>query len=192
MRILLMEKIVVVGYLILIGCADSSTKERKSESFYDTAPVQVVTANKAPSVCNTNFDTTLVRLAKSFCPKGIDVSHSMSNELNQFMLQVDTNCLRRQEKYSFFINVILAKVVLCQLKCCNQHYEMRQERDGATLIVNEFERMAGFQNKRIEFLSSCEVEVYINTTPKLKSNAYLNSIMVKIKKEENRIRSGNI
>jgi hypothetical protein len=98
------------------------------------------------------------------------------------MLRADTSCLR-QKSCSFFINTIWAKVVLTQLKCCNQHYEMRQGKDGAKVILEEFEDMAGFQNKEIEFLSSYEVESYIERTPELYNNPYLHSIMVKIKRK---------
>ena len=147
----------------------------------DTAPV-----------CNTNFDTTLVRLVKSFQPKDIHITQSMSNELNQFMINVDATCLREQKMYQFFVNTIFAKVVLYQLKCCNQYYEMRHEKEGAKVILDEFEKMAGFQNKQLEFLSSSEVESFIYRTPDLNDNPYLHSIMVKIKKEKSRIASGNM
>jgi len=187
-----LEKIIIVIYLFLISCTNSASKSNKIEDVSDSVPIQVSGSNPEPAVCNTNFDTTLLRLAKSFQPSSSDVTHSMSDELNLFMLHVDTTCLRKQEMYSFFINAILAKVVLYQLKCCNQHYEMRHEKDGAKVIVNEFEKMAGFRNKQVEFLSSNEVESYIYKTPDLNSNPYLKSIMTKIKKEESRIASGNI
>jgi len=40
-------------------------------------------------------------------------------------------------------------------------------------------------------LSSSEVESFIYRTPDLNNNPYLHTIMVKIKKEESRIASGN-
>jgi hypothetical protein len=187
---ILLKVLIVVSFLAVTSCKEHFNQSIVPPQVIDT--VSKIQKKNAPAVCNSNFDTTLVRLAKSFHATNSDVTHSMSRELNQFMLQVDTNCLRKQKMYRFFINAILAKVVLHQLRCCNQHYEMRHEKDGAEVILNEFEMMAGFRNKQIEFLSSYEVEAYIQKTPDLHTNAYLKSIMKKINTQGTRISSGHI
>jgi hypothetical protein len=69
---------------------------------------------------------------------------------------------------------------------------MRHEKDGAEVILEEFEKLAGFQNRQTDFLSSYEVEKFVNRTPNLNDNSYLHSIMIKIKKEESRIASVNM
>lgn len=180
--------------LFLWGCTHAREKVENPEPDSGTHKVQVISTFSAHAVCDMDYDTTLIRLAKAFKATDIDLWHSMPEELNQFMIQADTNCLRKQKEYPFFINTILAKLVLYQLTCCHQHYELRATREGgpvgATRIVNEFEWMAGFQNKVIEMLNSGEVEEYILKTPQLESNPYLKRIMLKIKKAEDNISKG--
>jgi hypothetical protein len=182
-----LRNIIFVAFLFLMSCTGSAGTEKTISAASDTSANNAVIRIPNDHVCNTNFDTTLVRLAKSFQPRDLHITESMSNELNQFMLHVDTTCLRKQKMYQFFIVTIWAKIALYQLKCCNQHYEMRPEKNGAKIILEEFERMAGFQNKHVEFLSSAEAESFIKRTPELYDNPYLRSIMVKIQKESARI-----
>jgi hypothetical protein len=185
---------IIVCCLFLLGCSQTADKVKNTDTDSGTHNAPVIRTGSAPAVCDVDYDTTLVRLAKAFKATDIDLWHSMPEELNQFMIKVDTNCLRKQKQYPFFISTILAKLVLYQLTCCHQHYELRATSKGgplgATVIVNEFEWMAGFQNKVTDMLNSGEVEKYILKTPQLESNPYLKRIMLKIKKAEDNISKG--
>src|SRR5215831_20612668 len=78
---------------------------------------------KTPA-CNQNYDTSLIRYANEFTAKTIDLNSSLSADLKSFLLSVDSNCLKKQTEYKYFITLILEKLALHHLKCCNQHYDL--------------------------------------------------------------------
>jgi hypothetical protein len=141
--------------------------------------------------CNENYDTLLTRYGNTFDATTMNLSKSLNPDLNLFLLKVDTNCLRSQKEYEKFISLILAKLFLHHLKCCNQSYDLQSmEQDGGKMIVNEFKRMAGYQNQNMEMLSSATVVLFIQKNPDLKEAKEISSLLKMIEKEKARIKKG--
>ncbi|HLF47310.1 MAG TPA: hypothetical protein VI548_12855, partial [Chitinophagaceae bacterium] len=89
-------------------------------------------------ICNQDYDSLLLKYADEFTPTTIDLNSSISSDLKSFLFSIDTNCLRKQTEYKYFIALILGKLSLHHLKCCNQHYDLYQMREGsAAVIINE-------------------------------------------------------
>jgi hypothetical protein len=127
-------------------------------------------------------DRLLLKYANEFKPNSIELDKSFSNNFKQFIETIDTNCLRRQKEYKPFITIILAKLYAYHEKCCNQGYDIDGMKEGgAKLIVNEFERMIGLADERIEFLNSFRVIDYIVNDDMLKQNKTLQKILKKVK-----------
>ncbi len=106
----------IIPLLIFIGCGNSSVEINKSGLKKASTEIATIKIDTVISKCNVDFDSTLTRLAKSFSARDIGLGLSISGELNQFLIKVDTNCLRKQIKYQYFITVILAKLALYQVK----------------------------------------------------------------------------
>jgi hypothetical protein len=61
--------------------------------------------------------------------------------------------------------MILAKLAWHHLSCCNRHYDLYQMRDSAAaaVIINEFNKLAGYEGQRLEMLQSGAIVEYIET-----------------------------
>lgn len=144
-------------------------------------------------ICTTDYDSVLDKYSQSFEPSTIDLSKSLSPTLNLFLLNVDTNCLRKEKKYEVFITIILAKLNYYHLKCCNQGYDLQSmEQGGAKVIINEFKNIAGYKSQRLEMLNSSTVVDFIEHHQALKDNTTLKDILKKIDEEASRIDKGNL
>ncbi|MEI9811066.1 MAG: hypothetical protein WDO16_26035 [Bacteroidota bacterium] len=142
-------------------------------------------------VCDQNYDSLLLKYADEFTPTTIDLNSSLSSDLKSFLLSVDTNCLRKQTEYRYFIALILEKLALYHLKCCNQHYDLYQMREGAAaVIINEFNKLAGNEGKRLEMLNSGLITDYINSDKTLSTNPAIINVMKAIESESKRIGKG--
>ncbi len=151
-----------------------------------------VSASKL-KVCNNDYDSLLLKYANDFKASTIDLDESLSPQLDSFLLYADTNCLRKQKEYKTFISIILAKLCLHHLQCCNQGYDLlSMETQGAKVIVVDFRNMSGYQNKHLDMLNSEFIIDFIESDKKLKENAGIKSILTKINKEVDRIEKGNI
>lgn len=141
--------------------------------------------------CDQNYNTLLVKYANEFSPSTIDLNRSLSTDLKSFLSSVDTNCLRRQEGYKYFIALILGKLALHHLKCCNQHYDLYQMREGAAIvIINEFDKLAGYEGSRLEMLNSGLITDYIKSDKILSGNPVIANVMQRIESESKRIEKG--
>lgn len=142
-------------------------------------------------ICEQNYDSLLLKYSNDFAPKTIDLNSSLSSDLKSFLLSVDTNCLRKQTEYKYFIALILAKLALHHLKCCNQHYDLYQMREGAAaVIINEFNKLAGYEGKRLEMLNSGLITDYLENDTMLSANPAITNVMNAIKSEGRRIKKG--
>lgn len=142
-------------------------------------------------ICDQNYDSSLVKYANEFAPTTIDLNSSLSSELKSFLLSVDTNCLRKQKEYKYFVALILQKFALHHLKCCHHFYDLYQMREGAAaIVVNEFNRLAGYEGQRLEILNSGLITNYIQSDKILSANPVIAEVMDAIRKEEARIEKG--
>lgn len=175
--------ILILNFLCIWGCNSATDNKAaiKDSSVNETETV----------VCDQNYDSLLLKYANEFTPKTIDLNSSLSSDLESFLLSVDTNCLRKQTEYKYFIALILEKLSLHHLKCCNQHYDLYQMREGAAaVIINEFNKLAGYEGQRLEMLNSGLIKGYIESDPILSANPIIANVMNAIKKEETRIEKG--
>jgi hypothetical protein len=144
-------------------------------------------------ICSEDYDSTLIRYANDFTPKAIELNKTLSDGLASFLLKIDTNCLRQQKAYEKFIAIILSKLYYCNLKCCNQSYDLLFMKKGAArILIGEYERMAGYENQHLEMLSSSTIVGFIKKKPELADDVFVKEILVKIENEERRISKGNI
>lgn len=103
--------------------------------------------------------------------------------------------IQKTFKYSnhgyLIIALILCKLALHHLKCCNQHYDLYQMREGAAaVIINEFNKLAGYEGKRLEMLNSGLITDYIGSDKILSANPTIITVMNAIKSEDKRIEKG--
>lgn len=176
--------------LILSGCANESKKPEAAKNISDTVKTTVQSKSADTSDCTADYDSALIRYAVKYQPDTIEFNNSFSQELDSFLLKIDTNCLRNQPSYEFFVSALIAKHLLFELKCCNQDYDLQGMKDGpGAVIVREYKRIA-FQNKPQEMLNAGSVIPYIEKNEKLKGNFLIHKILVQIKKQDQRIESG--
>lgn len=146
-----------------------------------------------PRPCPTEYDRDLAKYSESFEASTIDLAKSISPSLDSFLIDVDTNCLRKEKRYKVFITTILAKLYYYHLKCCNQGYDLQSmAHGGAGVLINEFKRIAGYNELRLEMLNSSTVVDYVDHHQELKDNIKLNIILKKIYQETARIEKGNL
>src|SRR6266498_1295793 len=102
--------IFIFNFIGLWGCNSASDNKPviKDSSINETKTI----------VCDQNYDSLLLKYANEFTPTTIDLNSSLSSDLKSFLLSVDTNCLRKQTEYKYFIALILEKLALHHLKCC--------------------------------------------------------------------------
>lgn len=143
--------------------------------------------------CPTEYDRDLAKYSESFEASTIDLDKSISPSLDSFLINIDTNCLRNEKGYKVFVTTILAKLYYFHLKCCNQGYDLQSmAHGGAGVLINEFKRIAGYNEQRLEMLNSSTVVDYIDHHQELKDNANLKVIVKEIAKETSRIEKGNL
>jgi hypothetical protein len=138
-----------------------------------------------------DFDSILVKHADQFAPGTIELAGSISRQLDTFLVNVDTNCLRKQSHYKYFISVILGKLALHHLQCCNQGYDLYHMREGgASIVINEFNQMAGYGAENLEMLNSVIVKDFIEREPTLYSNPVIKKLIIAMNNESSRIEKG--
>lgn len=176
--------------MILSGCTNGSNKPEAAKNISDTVKAMAQSKPADTSICPTDYDSALIRYAGKYQPDSIEFNNSFSGELDSFLLKIDTNCLRKQTSYEFFVCALIVKHLLYELKCCNQDYDLQGMTEGpGAVIVREYRRMA-YQNKPQEMLNAGSVIPYIEKNEKLRDNLLLHKILVQIKKQDQRIQSG--
>lgn len=175
--------IFLFNLIVIWGCNSASDNKAiiKDSSVNETKNI----------VCDQNYDSLLLKYANEFTPTTIKLKSSLSSDLKCFLLSVDTNCLRKQTEYKFFIALILEKLALHHLKCCNHHYDLYQMREGAAaVIINEFTKLAGYEGKRLEMLNSGLIIEYIKSDKMLSTNQAILNVMNTYESESKRIEKG--
>lgn len=177
-----------IALIFIFSCNRSSVNNTK-----DTVSKNDTASKVNESICNVDYDSSLLKYANNFKATTIRLDKSLSSELDSFLLFVDTNCLRKQKNYSLFIATVLAKLYCHHLKCCNQGYDLQSlEQGSAKIIIEDFKKMAGYQNQRLDMLNSGTVEDFIESRQDLKSNSQLKEIVKEIEKELTRLDKGNL
>jgi len=177
--------IITCSLTFLFSCSQSEQKQAQKQVASYTEPVKTLD-------CRENYDSMLLIISNEFKPDSIDLNKSLSEKASSFLLNVDTNCLRKQSMYDTFIAIILAKLYYHHLQCCNQGYDLLSMKEGAAkVIIDEFERLAGYDKKpTLEFLNSSKIVEYISPKSDLQKNSQIQSLLNKINKEQKRIQKG--
>src|ERR1043165_7328967 len=93
--------IFIFNIISICGCNSlSNNKATKDHSISETKAIK----------CDQNYDSLLLRYANEFTPTSVDLNSSLSSDLQSFLLAVDSNCLREQTEYKYFIALILGKL----------------------------------------------------------------------------------
>lgn len=141
--------------------------------------------------CEQKYDTLLLKYANEFAPSKIELNRSLSPDLSAFILSVDVSCLQKQTIFRYFISMVLGKLALYHLKCCNQYYDLYQMREGAAaIIINEFSKLAGYESQNLEMLNSGLIKDFIEKDMILSTNPAIVKVINAIISEENRIKKG--
>jgi len=142
--------------------------------------------NKQIPICN-NCDSALSKFSNNFVPKDLELSNSISPELDSFLRHADTNCLRKQNLYKPFLATIFAKLAVYHLKCCHQGYDLFQMKGtSANILVHEFENVSDYHRNKLEMLNSGVVFDFIQEDSSLESNKMLKELHKGYLKEEKR------
>ena len=178
-----MRYIIFLFNLLILGC--NSTPNTN-------AVAKDSTVNETKNiVCNQNYDSLLIKYANEFTPTTIDLNSSLSSDLKSFLLSVDTTCLRKQTRYKYFIALILEKLAFHHLKCCNQHYDLYQMREGAAaIVINGFNKLGGYERQRLEMLNSDLITDYIKSDTMLSNDYSIIKVMDSIEAQRKRIEKG--
>ena len=171
----------IFSVLILSGC-QSDTNSRSNNGS---------TRNITKIECSENYDSLLLIYAQSFKATEIPLDKNLSHEVTSFILKTDSGCLEKQKEYKTFIAIILGKLYLRHLQCCNQGYDLLSMRNGAaSVIINDFEKLAGYKGQNLEMLNSGIIADYIDREPTIKANKLIQEIRENIDKEAKRIKKG--
>lgn len=142
--------------------------------------------------CNIDYDSLLLRYSNSFKATEIDLSKCFSKQEQSFILMIDTNCLEEQKEYKNFIVVILAKLYLHHLQCCNQGYDLLSMKEGAaSIVINAFVKLGSYTGKSLEMLNSGTIVDYIDKESLFKNNKTIQALRDDIRKEVQRIGKGD-
>ena len=180
-----MKFLSIILSIIIIGCHGGDSKsEIHNQTYLDTT---------SPKPCNINYDSLLIRYGNDFEAEKIDLNKCLSQEVRSFILKADTNCLEKQKEYKNFITVILAKLYIHHLQCCNQGYDLLSMKEGAaSIVINAFEKLAGYNGQNLEMLNSGIIVDYIDKEPSFKINKIVQLLRKNIEKEVIRIAKGNL
>lgn len=182
MRIFLL----VINLLFLSGCNSTPKNSNSKNANENYKPRQTIISNKVN-------DSLLLNFAITFTASTINLNKSLSFHLDSFLLNIDTNHLRQQKEFRVFVSIILAKLYLYHLNCCNQGYDLQSmETGGAKVIIEEFKRMAGYSNKGLEMLNSGVIVDFIKSDQTLNDNLELKELLKKIEIKTHLINDGNL
>ncbi len=168
--------------IFILGCNSGNPEKNNS-----AANVTIV----KQEVCDNDYDRLLIKYAGDFKAANLELDKCLLPQLDSFLLHVDTNCLRKQKEYKTFIAIILAKLSIHHLQCYNQGYDLlSMEKGGAKIIVDDFRRMTGYQNKHLDMLNSGFIFDFIESDKTLKENSTIKLLVRKYAKEGDRIAKG--
>jgi hypothetical protein len=178
--------LIILNLIIAFGCNENGNKAGMYKQ-------DIVDSIVIPKPCNVNYDSILIKYSNNFRVTAINLNKCMTQEFQSFILKADLNCLEKQNEYKNFIAIILAKLYLHHLQCCNQGYDLLSMKEGtATFIINAFEKLAGYNGKNLEMLNSGTIVYYIDKEPSFKGNKTVQRLRENIRKEVKRIEKGSL
>lgn len=164
--------------------------ERSTQTTDTTNNSNVVKTKASNFNCDSLDDSRLLKVAAEFTPTKIELSESLEDSASALITGVQPACFEKMKSTKLVIATLLGKLYLSHLKCCNQGYDLRSMKKGAaTIIINRFERMAGYEGKKMEMLNSGRIVDFIQEDLSLRTNTDLQNILKAITKESNRINS---
>jgi hypothetical protein len=178
-----MNRFPFIALLVIIAFScNNSKKESGMKEEYKTGN------NNDTVKCKISYDSALLRYSDSFVASTIDLNESLNDEFKNYVLSLDTTCLRQQENYKYFIITMMAKLYLYHLKCCNQGYDLYQMTGNpAKIIINEFERIGKYERSQNEMLNSGMIVDVIAQDSSLKRSEKIDELVKKISVESKRI-----
>lgn len=176
--------LITLNLFVISGCHENNSKKE----LHNSQPSMKVVY----SPCDINYDSLFVKYCDGFKATEINLNKCLSKEVDSFILRTDTSCLEKQKEYKNFVVIVLAKLYNQHLKCCNQGYDLLSMKEGAAkVIINSFEKQAGYQGKNLEMLNSGTIVDYIDKEQLFKGSKAIYELREKIRNEAERIKRGN-
>jgi hypothetical protein len=159
----------ILIYFLLLFVSFIQCKEDKKER--KEVSSNLIKTNSSDTCIN--YDDLLLKYANQFKAVAVCLDESISPELRNFLNKIDTNCLRKQNQYKFFISLIIAKLHSYHVDCCELGSNLLCMKNGAArLLINEYQTIAGYTNVR-EFLNSATIVSFIKHDSSLNINTIL-------------------
>jgi hypothetical protein len=169
--------------IIFIAFFSSCNQVEKKKDNSNLTPVQQVVQQVTITDSCNSYDSLLSEYAETFKALTVNLEESISAELRNFINTVDTNCLRKQKQYKYFVATILAKLYAYHIEYGEVGYDLLAMKTGAAkIIIKEFQILAGY-NKRLEFLNSGNIVSFIKQDPELRTNKTLQKLISQFKWE---------
>ena len=144
---------VIVLLITFFSCINENNTAKKQN--------EVIASSNKITCDSIQVNKTLKQLAMDFTPNSIDINKSMSNELNLFLSKSDSDCIKSNSNYKFFICLVLLKQCYYHKKEYHLSYNLRSMKLGtAKFIIAEYENISQDHD---EFLSSYSVLNYSKT-----------------------------
>jgi hypothetical protein len=146
--------------------------------------------NSKPSEDNCNqkqYSNLLFDLAINFKPTNLNFDKSVINDekLNAFLQNVDYECLKKQDKFEFFICIILLKQYKYHIANFHQGYDLlSMNSNNAKVIIDNFILFSRLNNTNLEMLNSRYVVDYVEANNILRNNNEIKNIVIEILKIE--------
>lgn len=170
---------IIIYFSILIGCQEiNQPNVQKQDNLY-------INEN---TPCKNNFDSVLIKYYNKFKATNIDLTKCISRELDSLILKIDTACLEKQLEYKNLVAIILTKLYIHHLQCCNQGYDLLPMKEGsAKIIISSFQKYSKRDNIKLEMLNSGTIVQYIESDSFFKNNKTIQLLRIKIESEFKRI-----
>jgi hypothetical protein len=164
---------------IIFFCVNCSNNVKRPENKIDsTNEKKESLINKTLQDTCADIDKQLLKFSNEFKATAVNLNESISPEFKIFLEKLDTTCLRQQKSYKLFIATILAKLYVFHIHKLEVGSDLLNMKNGSgKIIITEFIRLLGYQNKRIEFFNSGTIVRFIKHDPDLKTNKSLNELI---------------
>jgi hypothetical protein len=169
-----MKYLTFYAFIFFCACNNQTAKSKDNQ----------LPSPKDTLICGSATDSLMLVYAANFTPNKIDLSKTMPQDLDSFLLHTDTLCLQGQSDYQVFVAIVLAKLFYYHLRKGDQSYDLQiMEHGGAKVIIEGFKEIAGYRGQTLEWFGSGAIMNYLDQNKRLRDNKLLDSIARKVEAE---------
>ncbi len=164
-----MKSIIYVLFIFYSSCSlNNSTTIKKSSEW------------KCDSFSISN---DIRKIVKSYEPSSLNLFSLKDKDIEIFIQTTDSNCLRKNKDYKFFIIGLLMKLSIYHLKEAHQSFDLNyMDNKYADFIVNDYRRFFFNRKETLEFFSSFTVWDIMKKDTMLRKDPYLMELFMKTQK----------